>query len=304
MLAAEFLSNSNSSARLRAKTHTLQRQNSHDAAAMLAFFPKVEAAVHKQQQLQIAEQLKKQPPPRAPSPQPRRRVGRPPKKRDAEAALADAQAAAVMELPTSKRQRGKYIKWFSSPYINDILREHTRQGRSARKTVAALQKEAPDARYANLSHTTVASWFNADGTLKQQHQLELEEGAAMVPNNGRCSVLLNASGAEERMVAVLLEMRQAGTPLNSHVIRWVMQGVLQQKESWSAVLAQLQLSQSYISRWVRNHPELQFRWRQRTTAASKLPLDWEDQGITMAMRIAAAMHLHKVCAQNTTSSLG
>ena len=35
-------------------------------------------------------------------------------------------------------------------------------------------------------------------------------------------------------------------------------------------------------------------WRKATTAASKLPNDWEEQGLQMAMRIAAAMALHKV----------
>jgi hypothetical protein len=80
-------------------------------------------------------------------------------------------------------------------------------------------------------------------------------------------------------------------PLNSHVVRWVMLAVL---EKYPAVLQQLALSQPFISRFVRNNPRLQFRWRARTTAASKLPDDWEEQGIHMAQRMGATMQMFNV----------
>jgi hypothetical protein len=114
----------------------------------------------------------------------------------------------------------------------------------------------------------------------------------MDTSSGRCPVLQAAPAAEDAICDVLLKLRQAGTPLNSHIIRWVMQAVIQ--DVYPALLNQLTLSQSYISAWVRNNPRLQFRWRARTTAASKLPDDWEEQGILMAQRMAAAMQLHKV----------
>jgi hypothetical protein len=85
-------------------------------------------------------------------------------------------------------------------------------------------------------------------------------------------------------------------PLNSHVVRWVMLAVL---EKHPAVLQQLTLSQPFISKWVRNNPRLQFRWRARTTAASKLPDDWEEQGIHMAQRMAAIMQLYSVSTQSS-----
>jgi len=80
-------------------------------------------------------------------------------------------------------------------------------------------------------------------------------------------------------------------PLNSHIVRWVMQAVL---KNHPEVQQQLSLSQQFISKWVRNNPRLQFRWRARTTAASKLPDDWAEQGIRMAQRMGATMQLHKV----------
>lgn len=260
---------------------------------MKAFFEKVDLAEYRQQVQQLAEHVKQHPPPRAPSPPPKRRPGRPKLKRSVDEALAAVAAADALieELPQHKR--GKYTRWFDSPYINDILAAHALNGGSARRAVLSLRASAPDERYERLSHSTVASWFDG-GKLKQQHQQELEAGRARARSNGRDPALQAAPGAEEEICGILLKLRQAGTPLNSHIIRWVMQAVLQ--DNHPATLGQLTLSQTYISKFVRSNPRLQFRWRARTTAASKLPADWEEQGIRMAQRMGAAMQLHKVRA--------
>ena len=266
---------------------------------MQNFFKRVDAADHRQQIQQLADHLKEHPPPRAAPPPLARSVGRPKLKRDAEEALASAAAADALELPDSKR--GKYTRWFDSPYINDILSAYVRSGHSSRRTVAELQKAAPDQRYARLSHSTIASWYEKDGrTLKKQHQIEIADGRATVMGHGRLPALMLAEGAEQRIVDTLLQMRQAGVPLNSRIIRWVMVAVLQDKHP--DTLAKLELSQPFISRFVRSNPQLQFRWRARTTAASKLPLDWEEQGIVMAQRIAAHMHFHQVRIMCTVAS--
>jgi hypothetical protein len=253
-----------------------------------SFFQPVDLAAYRQQVQQLAEHLKEHPPTRAPSSPPKRAVGRPKQKRSAEDALAAAAAADALQLPTAKR--GKYTRWFDSPYINDILAAYTRTG-GARAAVTALRQSAPDDRYERLSHSTVASWFE-HGKLKPQHQQELDAGRALATYSGPSPALLAAPGAEDAICDILLQLRKAGTPLNSHIIRWVMLAVLQ--ESHPAVLQQLTLSQQFISTWVRNNPRLHFRWRARTTAASKLPDDWEEQGIHMAQRMGAAMQLHKV----------
>ena len=243
---------------------------------MQSFFQRVDLAAHRQQVAQVAAQLKENPPPRALTPPPKRSVGRPKLKRPAEEALAAAAAADALELPEPKR--GKYTRWFNSPYINDILHAYTQSGGSARRAVASLQQRAPDKRFERLSHSTVASWFE-NGKLKEQHQHELEEGRAAHTYTGAHPALQAPPGAEDAICDILLKLRQAGTPL---------------EKEHPAVLQHLTLSQQYISAWVRRNPRLQFRWRARTTAASKLPDDWEDQGIHMAMRIGATMQLHRV----------
>jgi hypothetical protein len=253
-------------------------------------FPRVDLAAYREQQLQIAEQLKEHPPPRALTPPPKRAVGRPKQKRPAEEVLAAAAAADALQLPTLKR--GKYTRWFSSPYINDILHAHVANGGSARRTVAALQRNAPDNRFERLSHSTVASWFDNKGELLETHRAELEAGRALPTSGGLPPALQAAPGADDSICNHLLQLRKAGMPLNAHVVRWVMLAVL--AEYPSVQLQQLKLSQQYISKWVRSNPRLQFRWRARTTAASKLPEDWEEQGIHMAQRMGAIMQMHDV----------
>lgn len=258
---------------------------------MQAFFARIDLAAYRQQQQTTAKYLIEHPPPRAVTSPPPRALGRPKKKRPvAEALAAAADAADLAATQKNKRVRG-HVRWFNSPYITDILHAHMLQGGSARRTVEYLRANAADDRYANLSHATVHGWFE-NGKLKQRHQQELNDGYAH-PNNavGISSPLDAAAGASDTISDHLLQLRKAGMPLNSHVVRWVMQAVL---KDHSAVLQQLSFSQQFISKWVRNNPRLQFRWRARTTAASKLPDDWQEQGISMAQRMGATMQLHKV----------
>ncbi len=99
--------------------------------------------------------------------------------------------------------------------------------------------------------------------------------------------------AEQRVKQILRTMRERGASINIFVIRHVMHAVLQ--ADCPAVLDNLKLSNSFISSWARE--ELQYSWRTRTTAASKLPLDWRNQGIDMAKRIAYNIQVYKVSRQ-------
>ena len=58
------------------------------------------------------------------------------------------------------------------------------------------------------------------------------------------------------------------------------------------LLLELKLSSGYISSSA--HSQMGWTWRCRTGAASKLPENWEMQGVTMAKRIAVNMELYNV----------
>jgi hypothetical protein len=235
-----------------------------------------------------------------PPPPSKRSVGRPKRLLDANAVLSAAATcdAASMSEPTQKKQktRGQYTDWFSSPYINDILRAYERSGHRPTVAVSTLKAGAPDDRYARLTHTTLLGWYDENHKLKPKHQAHLESGLENVRQNGFARAFEEFPAIEEEIKQTLLQMRAAGTSINSRIIRWVMQGIIGLRAPGSR-LTSLTLGQSFLSAWAR--AQLKWSWRKSTTAASKLPLDWEEQGVQMAMRIAAKMEMHKVSLTKT-----
>lgn len=225
-----------------------------------------------------------------PTPPPRR-PGRP---RSATTVLAAAAAALgpadEPEESEKKKARGKYTDWFTSPYINDILQMYKRTGYNARKTVSILQQEAPDSRYDRLAHTSILRWHDDDHKLLPCYQQQLDLDIALSKYRGRPAALSAYPEVEHAMKETLARMREAGTPMNTHVIKWVVRAIFM--EQAPSLLDSLQLTQGWISKWVTTN--LKWSYRKATTAASKTPLDWEDKRIDMAKRIAATMAMYNI----------
>jgi hypothetical protein len=248
-------------------------------------FQRISADTAQKQRDSIAVKWEEEHPPvpdvAAPEPQPKRKPGRPPKQQLA-AAASDA-------APAAKRARtGHYTNWFSSPYINDVLQALERHSYNFRRAVEWLKQSAPDGRFQRLSDSTVRAWFEK-GTHKllPSFQQQLDAGKGLT-RGGRPSQLPPA--VEDACKRMLLQLRATGLPVNSHVIRWTLRAVF--SEHCPALLQNMHLSQQWISAWVRS--KLQWRWRSRTTAASKLPTDWEQQGVQMAKRVAYRMGMNSV----------
>jgi hypothetical protein len=265
-------------------------------STLTQLFQRITAHDAQLQRARVAEQTALQVATAPPKPQPvKRPVGRPKRTLTANEVLAAAATStqclsATEQAEPQKRQRGSYTHWFASDHIHHILQTHKATGHSARRTLSVLQRVAPD-RYAALSHTTISSWFDKNHKLLPQYQRQLDDGVALgTGGTGRHPILARAPEAEAEIKTTLLQLRTAGAPVNCHVIRWVMHAILQ--ERCPAVLDELQLSHAFISAWARK--QLNWRWRARTTAASKLPADWETQGVNMAMRVAAKIQMHKV----------
>jgi hypothetical protein len=225
---------------------------------------------------------------------PKRPVGRPKRPLSVNDALAATSASQPdnTEPPTKKQKqpRGAYTNWFCTPFIHDILREYAKDHRPA-LAVQRLQAEAPD-RYTRLTHTTLLGWFDTDHKLKPRFAAWLAEGQENVRQNGPVSALEQEPIIEAEIKQTLQQLRAVGTTVNSHIIRWVMKGIIHHRATDASPLRALKLGSSFISSWARKN--LNWSWRSSTTAASKLPLDWEEQGLQMAMRIAATMEMYEV----------
>ena len=104
-------------------------------------FSKITAHEAQQQRKRIAQELATalaSVPPPAPAP-PKRTVGRPKRERTLAEAAAAAAAAAPEKADSEEQpaaKRGKYTNWFTSPYLNDVLRAYALEGYSARRAVA------------------------------------------------------------------------------------------------------------------------------------------------------------------------
>jgi hypothetical protein len=256
-------------------------------------FKPIDAADAVEQQQRIAGKwLEEHPPAAAVSSQPKRSVGRPRKETvlvtsaEAQETVEDGAAAAATAAKAAR------TNWFLSPYIADVLDAVRKRSFSWKAAVADLQRSTPPGdkhRYARLSDSTVRGWYELrDGRwqLKAHLQAQLDHTAA--PRAGRKSAM--PAAVEDECKRALLLLRDKGVPVNSHVIRWTMQSVFTRLQP--NLLGSMKLSQQYLSYWV--HKELNWSWRSRTTAASKLPLTWEDDGVLMAKRIAAHVQMYNV----------
>lgn len=266
---------------------------------MLRFFKPIAAADARIQQTQALQTIDVEMKAAADE---RRRVeimrpgaGRPRKLLDADKVLAAA-AAAVAPTDEPPLKRGKYTNWFASPHIHDILAAYQLNLHSARKTVLCLQNRFPqlptesEPRFLHLNEATVRSWHE-DGRLKDRFkQLIEEEKTAASRGQGRSAVLRGHPEIEDETVRILRTMRERGAVVNVAVIRLVMRAVFEEHEP--SLLAELSLSKSWISNWARD--VMQWSWRMKTTAASKLPNDWQEMGIQAAKRVGWNMQIYKV----------
>ena len=230
--------------------------------------------------------------------------GRPRKALDADAVLtaaaaaapstADEGAAANCEEPPSKR--GKYTSWLSSPFVHDILAAYQLNLHNAKATVRYLQRTVSRlptdraSRFDELAESTVRSWHDTDGQLLPRFRQVVDEQREARRGPGKSRALYGHPEVEDEVKRILHAMREKGAVVNLLVIRMVMRAVIEKVRP--ELLAELRLSKGFLSEWARE--ELGWTWRVRTTTASKLPLDWRQQGIEAAKRVAFNMQVHKV----------
>lgn len=198
-------------------------------------------------------------------------------------------------------KRSKYCDWLHSPLMHDIL-EHVRIYRSARAAVEALKKKFPklptetEGRFDRLSESTVRGWFDTvEWKLRPsiQRQLQTEPAVNADQLAGRPDMFHAHPEIESKVKDVLRAMRdkdKGGISVGIDAIRWVMRAVIE--ENAPELLSSYKLSRAFICKWARN--KMNWTWRSRTTAAAKLPLDWQSKGIDMAKRIAVHMELDQV----------
>jgi hypothetical protein len=181
--------------------------------------------------------------------------------------------------------------WITSPFIHDIL-HYVSLYRSFRKAVERLQASFPmlesqaAGRFADLNEATVRYWYQPSTfTLKDKFKqaIELNQG---LHTGGVTSILSNHPTIINLIKHHLHALRESGGSVSIEIVRSIIKCVIQQEDP--DLLLTLKCSKSFVYSFLVN--EMQWTHRLGTTAASKVPLDWIDQGVKMAKRIAVKVY--------------
>ncbi len=227
----------------------------------------------------------------------KRPIGRPKKVRQAQAILVGQEGEEGNledggEEPPAKKKRGPFTNWFVPDLWNFIFAAVKKHPRNLYDAFFSLQHNKKPGRlgspFDKLTVQTLKGWFEKN-----------EEGVFVLKRKvADCIALQNARKAShkprptgiftefpetfELVCKTLKGVRDAGQPLDGGIIQGIMQGCIQQSapEMFQRTVTgkrgedvKFSVSKTFGKAFVRKH--LGWTWRRVTTAASKLPEDWE-----------------------------
>jgi len=99
-----------------------------------------------------------------------------------------------------------------------------------------------------------------------------------------------ATAAEEKIKVHVQSLRDKGASINVIVTKSIMRAILE--TDCPAMLETCKLSNSFVHRWL--HQQMNYSWRAKTTAASRVPDNWKELGVLMAKRIAVNVHMYLI----------
>lgn len=212
----------------------------------------------------------------------------------------DDDAAAATAAPAS-RKRG-YTAWLASDSFH-LIHDAVRRRQSFRGAARDLQQRFPrlptqqQGQFDLLRASTLRTWYTRDGTRTIKLKPEFERFL------GPCNALQTIPGgsgppswweqhpdatrAIREALRALRDEERAGIAVGLRLVRWTVAAIAEKLQ-----LPDPPLSNTSLSRFV--HRELNWTWRCRTTAAGKLPEDWQAQGTQMAQRIAVHIEIGAV----------
>lgn len=212
----------------------------------------------------------------------------------------DADDAAAVH----SRKRG-YTPWLTSDSFH-LIHDAVRRRQSFRGAVRDLQQRFPrlptqqHGTFDLLHAATLRHWYSRDSTraitLKHEYERFLGSSAvvasapSLAGGGGPQSWWKEHPEATQAIQTALQALRdedRAGIAVGLRLVRWTVAAVAEKLQ-----LPDPPLSNSSLSQFVHRH--LNWTWRCRTTAAGKLPDDWQAQGTQMAQRIAVHIELSEV----------
>ena len=210
----------------------------------------------------------------------------------------DNDAAAA---PSHKRS---YTSWLTSDAFH-LIHDAVRRRQSFRGAARDLQQRFPrlptqqHGTYDLLRASTLRRWYARDNTgaikLRPEYERFLGANNAMQPVAGGSGPQTwwekhpDATQAIREALQALRDEERVGIAVGLRLVRWTVAAVAEKLQ-----LPDPPLCNASLSRFV--HRVLNWTWRCRTTAAGKLPEDWQAQleGTQMAQRIAVHIEFSEV----------
>jgi hypothetical protein len=203
--------------------------------------------------------------------------------------------------PSAKKQRGSYTNWFVQdlwPHIEAVVRQHPKSLYDALFSLQHIRKPGRiGSPFDKLTMNTMKGWFERDVQSGHFKLLKkYEEGVAAQKarvQKGKSEsreIFKDHPQAFDTILSTLKGMWDVGQPMDANVAQTVILGIVQalvpelllKRTGKGGKLFQVskRFSRKFLNRY------LGWTWKKATTAASKLPEDWEQQGDEMAFRVA------------------
>jgi hypothetical protein len=223
----------------------------------------------------------------------KRPVGRPRKER--ESTLFQPKVVPIKK----KKVRGHYTNWFSPkfwPPIHVAMKQH-RNYADALGFLRSAYRQPCDLScvYDALTRGSLHTWFYPDGKLKDNYKKCVEFGSYFAKAPQHCPVLALFPLLKEEICEVLKKQRDAGQPLYAICIQPLIRAIINKRHPellQDSSPNGFRVSIDWIRTFIKS--ELNWSYRASTTAAGKLPKDYEEQGKKMAQRCAYLVKMYNI----------
>ena len=135
-------------------------------------------------------------------------------------------------------------------------------------------------------------WFHPNGDLKENYKRCVELDTYFDKTSQHCPILDDYPTLRDEICNVLRKQRAGSQPLSVVVIQPLIKTLIKKREPQLLEDEKFKVSTKWTRAFIKS--ELNWSYRAATTAAGKLPDDFELQGLTMAKRCAYLIKVHNI----------
>ena len=135
-------------------------------------------------------------------------------------------------------------------------------------------------------------WFHPNGDLKENYKRCVELGTYFDKASQHCPMFGDYPALRDEICNVLRKQRAGGQPLSIVIIQPFIKALIQKREPQLFEDRKFKVSTKQTRAFIKS--ELNWSYRAATTAAGKLPDDFELQRLTIAQRCAYFIQVHNI----------